>query len=341
MWYSARRMNWEGTKREGRRRDHGNAPDAAADPGSSGKAAKPGDSATPVRRAARRRRAWAGETVWILGASSGIGRALAEELAAAGARLILSSRESPRFQDVVEACARVTPTQAAPVDLGDPAAAEGLAARLFAPGTGNVAGRGNAAGAGVGVGLPTMVIYAAGVSQRSRLAETEGAVVDRVMNVNFRSALAVTREAGRAFAAVGAGRIVVLSSLAAYAPTPFRGVYSAAKSALGVAATTLRAELAEAGVQVTLAVPGFVRTEISASALRGDGSAHGVTDPNQATGMDAGRCARVILRGVERGRDEVWVAMGVRGRIAVALGRLAPRLQRRLLARVPTTTVES
>ena len=279
--------------------------------------------------------------MWILGASSGIGRALAEELAAAGARLILSSRESPRFQDVVEACARVTPTQAAPVDLGDPAAAEGLAARLFAPGTGNVAGRGNAAGAGVGVGLPTMVIYAAGVSQRSRLAETEGAVVDRVMNVNFRSALAVTREAGRAFAAVGAGRIVVLSSLAAYAPTPFRGVYSAAKSALGVAATTLRAELAEAGVQVTLAVPGFVRTEISASALRGDGSAHGVTDPNQATGMDAGRCARVILRGVERGRDEVWVAMGVRGRIAVALGRLAPRLQRRLLARVPTTTVES
>ncbi|MFW6223804.1 MAG: SDR family NAD(P)-dependent oxidoreductase, partial [Spirochaetota bacterium] len=152
-----------------------------------------------------------------------------------------------------------------------------------------------------------------------------------------RSAVAVASILGSRMQAAESGRLVFLSSLAAYAPTPFRGVYSASKSALGVTAATLRAELAPSGVDVTLVVPGFVRTAISESALRADGAVHGIIDPNQASGMDPGECARRILHGIERGVGEFSVAMGFKGRLALLMGRLAPRLQKRLLARIPTS----
>jgi short-subunit dehydrogenase len=138
----------------------------------------------------------------------------------------------------------------------------------------------------------------------------------------------------------GTGRLVFLSSLAAYAPTPLRSMYSASKSALGMAAATLRAEIADAGVEVTLVVPGFVRTAISESALRADGAVHGIIDPNQASGIDPAECARRILRGLQRGRVEFTVAMGFKGRLALLMGRVAPRLQRRLLVRIPTSGQE-
>lgn len=290
-----------------------------------------------------RRIDWADETVWILGASSGIGRALAEELARRGATLILSARKSERFRAVVDACAEPAgpgagpaagAVTAEPIDLTDPAetrrAAERVAPRAAqpeAPQEGAPPGR-----------LPvTTVIYAAGVSQRAFLLDMSDEVVDRVLNVNFRSAVAVARAVAPTMQEAGTGRLVFLSSLAAYAPTPLRSMYSASKSALGVAAATLRAELAAAGVEVTLVIPGFVRTAISESALRADGAVHGIIDPNQTSGMDPVECARRILRGLERGRGEFTVAMGFKGRLALLMGRVAPGLQRRLLARIPTS----
>jgi short-subunit dehydrogenase len=269
-------------------------------------------------------RDWSRETVWILGASSGIGRALAEELAARGARLVLSARESERFTAAVEACRKHVDVSAEPVDLSDAVEVHRVCARLEA--------REEAV---------TTVIYAAGVSQRAVLLDASEEVVDRVLAVNFRSAVTVGQRLGRRLAARGGGRIAFVSSLAGYAPTPLRSIYSASKSALGVMAASLRAELSRSGVGVTLLVPGFVRTAMSESALRADGAAYGVTDPNQEGGMEPSACARQIIRGIERGREEVWVALGFKGRLALALGRVAPRLQRRLLARVPTTAAEA
>jgi short-subunit dehydrogenase len=182
----------------------------------------------------------------------------------------------------------------------------------------------------------TTVIYAAGVSQRSRMIDTHDDVIERVTNVNLRSAQAVAAVAGRRMVRDGGGRLVFLSSLAAYAPTPLRGGYSAAKSGLSSTAATLRAELAPDGVEVVLVVPGFVRTAISENAFRGDGSNHNTMDAAQASGMDPEDCGRRILRGIERSREEIWVAMGIKGRLALALGRLAPRMQRRLLASART-----
>jgi len=269
-------------------------------------------------------RDWSRETVWILGASSGIGRALAEELATRGARLVLSARESERFTAAVESCRQQADVTAEPVDLSDAVEVHRVCERVEAREQ-----------------PVTTVIYAAGVSQRAALLESSEAVVDRVLAVNFRSAVTVARRLGRRLAASGGGRIAFVSSLAGYAPTPLRSMYSASKSALGVMAASLRAELSRSGVGVTLVVPGFVRTAISESALRADGTAYGIIDPNQQDGMEPSACARRIIRGIEGGRDEVWVALGFKGRFALALGRLAPRLQQRLLARVPTSAAET
>jgi len=272
----------------------------------------------------KRRVDWTRERVWVLGASSGIGHALAYLLAAKGADLILSARESSRFHASVESCRSVSSqaVEAVPLDLSRVDEATRVAETLVGE---------EAPGAAV-----TTVIYAAGVSQRARLIDTTDSVLEAVTNVNLRSAQAIAAIAGRRMARDGAGRLVFVSSLAAYAPTPLRGAYSAAKSGLNATAATLRAELAPHGVEVLLVIPGFVRTAISENALRGDGSTHKVMDPSQQRGMEPDTCGGRILRGIERRRAEIWVALGLKGRLALALGRIAPRLQRRVLAATVT-----
>jgi dehydrogenase/reductase SDR family member 7B len=280
---------------------------------------------------------------WITGASSGIGRALAEEALAAGASVVLTARRSEPLADIAagapERCVVL------PADLEDIEAIDELADAAW-----------NAFGRLDGVFL------VAGTSQRSLATETSGEVEDRLWNVNFFGTARVLKALVPRLAATNAApagppgnnhpgrntppagsrrlagpRIAVVTSLAAYVPTPLRSTYSATKSALASYAESLGTEVAPLGITLTHVVPGFVRTAISTSALRGDGSAYGKMDTSQQRGMAPEVCARRILSAVARGRARVFIALGARGRVALFLSRFFPGVLRRLLAKDSST----
>ncbi len=233
-----------------------------------------------------------GETVWITGASGGLGEALARAFAAAGAHLILSARRADELARVAAALADGgARARAVPMDLADPASIEAAVA--------DVARR---------EGQVDILVHNAGQTQRALVADAGIDVYRRLFEVNFFGPLALTRAVAPAMAEGGGGRIVVISSIAAYYSSPYRSGYNASKKALHGLFDALRAEMHRDGIGVLLVVLGGVRTRISINALRGDGSRYGRMDPALAAGMDPSRVARRILRGIIGGREEITVA---------------------------------
>ena len=104
----------------------------------------------------------------------------------------------------------------------------------------------------------------------------------------------------------------------------------AARTALHGFFNALRAELWREGIQVTLAVPGFVRTNISINALTGDGTALGKMESDTAAGISAESCAERILAAAARGDNEVVIG-GLKERVAVQMSRLTPWLFARVV----------
>jgi dehydrogenase/reductase SDR family member 7B len=259
------------------------------------------------------------KVVWVTGASSGIGEALARELAARGARLVLSARRVDRLEDVRRGCGEDRARVVA-LDLGEPASfpeVVGQAEALF--------------------GRIDVLVNNAGVSQRSLFVETEPAVIRRLAEIDFLGPVLLTRAALPAMVARGSGHLVFVSSLTGKVGIPLRTIYAAAKHALCGFADSLRPELWRHGIGVSVVAPGFVRTDISQSALEGDGRAHGTLDAGIAAGISAQRCALAIVRALERERREVFVGLGRRERLALTLKALAPGLLARMLRTAQVT----
>lgn len=267
---------------------------------------------------ARRKMGAGDEVVWVTGASSGIGEALARELAGRGCRLVLSSRREGRLREVRDSLPEPARHRVQPLDLGRP---EELAeaARPVLDHFGRV----------------DVLVHNGGISQRSRAEDTALEVDRRVMEVDYFGAVALTKAVLPSMLERGAGRIVVVSSLVGHIGTPLRSGYAAAKHALHGFFDSLRAEVHDRGVRVTLVCPGFIRTPLPIHALTADGTPQGSMDRAQLEGMSAEECARRIARALDRGKDEVLI--GGKETLAVHLHRLAPALYRRLIRRVRVT----
>ena len=136
--------------------------------------------------------------------------------------------------------------------------------------------------------------------------------------------------------AAGRGHFVVVSSVVGYVGTPQRSAYAASKHALHGFFEALRAEVRGDGVKVTMVVPGYVATDITLSALRGDGSAHGTRAASNAGGISAEDAARDIARAIERQPHEIHVGRG-KEMLAIYLRRFTPRLLAEILPRIETT----
>ena len=256
--------------------------------------------------------------VWVTGASSGIGEALAYELAGRGARLILSARREERLEEVKAACARPQAHVVLPLDLERPetlaAAARQALERL---------------------GRVDVLVNNGGVSQRSLAMETDMAVVRRLFEINFFGTVALTKAVLPAMLARRAGRVVVVSSLVGKFATPQRSTYAATKHALHGYFDALRAEVEPEGVGVTIVCPGFIRTDVSVNALAGDGSKRGVMDRSIANGLPADVFARRMADAVAREKDEVYI--GGKEKAGVYVKRFAPWLFNRVIGRVRVT----
>ncbi len=227
---------------------------------------------------------------WVLitGASSGIGESLAMEWAKRGTHaLVLAARNTERLNRIAESCAAWTEARVMPLDLGDPSSIDRFADGLAAS----------------GIRL-SVVVHNAGISQRSRVLDTDLSVVRKIMEVN-------------------------------YFGTPLRSAYSASKHALHGFFDSLRAELGSRGICVMMVCPGFIRTEISINALTGAGERQGIMDEAQARGMDPAVFARHLLRHRDAAREEVCI--GGREVFGVLLKRWFPRVFSKIISRAKVT----
>lgn len=252
-----------------------------------------------------------GQTVWITGASSGIGEALAVEFARHGARVVLSARDAAQLERVRQRCANPERHVIKPLDVTDMNAIDRIAAEVLRD-----------------VGPVDVLLLSAGVSQRSFASETSLEVDRGIMELNYFGTIALTKAVLPSMLARKSGRIVPVSSVIGYVGVPLRSAYAASKHALHGFFNALRAETHKQGVRVTIVCPGYVKTKVSENALRGDGSRHGQLDETHAKAMLPEEAAPAIVRGIAKGKDEIHV--GGREIHAIRLQRFLPRLVARV-----------
>ncbi|MFN3818982.1 SDR family NAD(P)-dependent oxidoreductase [Blastomonas sp.] len=241
---------------------------------------------------------YAGKVIWITGASSGIGEALAEALAAQGASLILSGRRTDALQAVADRLP--TPSMVLPFETTDKDALPQIVDQA-------IAWQGHVDG----------LVNNAGISQRALAIDSALEVYDRVIAVDLLAPIWLTQLLLPHMAGRKTGLIVGISSVAGRAGVPLRTAYCAAKHGLIGYLDALRAETeAHYGLKVHTVLPGSIRTQVSANALAADGSAHGKTDSAIANGMDPQDCAARILAGVAAGEREILVAEGMEEMLA-------------------------
>ena len=168
-------------------------------------------------------------------------------------------------------------------------------------------------------------------------AEAEPEALQRIIDVNLAGPMHLTRAVVARMLAAGGGHLVTITSLATRIQTPQRTVYTAAKMGLHGLFDSLRGEVEPHGVAITLIVPGFVRTEISESAVTANGDAYGMTGDQHARGMPPDRCAQRILAGVAARRREFSVAVTPLLRYAAFVRRYLPWLYFKLIAKAKVT----
>ena len=198
---------------------------------------------------------FAGKRYWLVGASEGLGLALAQALAAEGAKVILSARNPERL---AEACGKVPRASAVVVDVADAA---------------SVAAAVTQAGAVDGV------IFLAGVYWPMTAQAVDAAQLEAMCDVNFTGCARVVGAVLPAMVARGAGHLVITGSLSGFRGLPGALGYAASKAGVMTLAESLYADLRGTGVKVQLANPGFIRTRLTA---KNDFSMPFLMEPEQA-----------------------------------------------------------
>jgi len=257
-----------------------------------------------------------GQNIWITGATSGIGKAVAIELSKEKCHLILSGRNQEELEKTGEICqqkgAQVTTVV---FDLGDPESIES-AFKIVK----NQKIRINA------------LYHFGGISQRSLVSETPIFVDRKLFEVNFFGTIALTKMVLPEMIENGGGHIAATSSLVGKFGFPYRSSYSASKHALHGFFESLLAENKANNIRVSMIIPGFINTNISVNAVNSSGDAHGKLDKNQAKGMPADQCARLICKGLKKEKKEILV--GKRDKVMVHIRRFMPALYYYLASRV-------
>jgi short-subunit dehydrogenase len=258
---------------------------------------------------------YAGKSIVLTGASSGIGRALALALAPQRPRLALAARDAESLADVADEC-RALGAEAVvvPTDVSDPQAAEFLVETVVA-----------------GFGRIDVLINNAGVSMIARFDEVSDlSVFESLMRVNYLGCVYLTHFALPHLKA-SRGQIVVMASLAGLTGVPTRTGYAASKHAVIGFYDSLRIELEGTGVDVTVIAPDFVLSEIHRRSIGPDGRPVGKSPMQEGQLMTAETCAALTVRAMTR--RERMAILSARGRWGRFARLIAPGLIDRIAAK--------
>jgi dehydrogenase/reductase SDR family protein 7B len=251
------------------------------------------------------------QRIWITGASSGIGRAMALSAIASGARVVLSARRRDVLEAVRAESGRPDAVRIVTLDQSD-LDASAAAARDACAAFGGL----------------DVVVLNGGISQRSLALDTSVAVDRQLITVNYLANVAMIKAILPVLVAQPTAQIAVVSSLVGVIGSPYRSGYAASKHALHGFFDSLRAELPE-HVSITMLCPGFVRTDVSVNALTGDGSPLGQMDQAQAHGLSPDRFAEQAWAAIAARKREVYIAGPERR--AIWLHRFAPGILAKML----------
>jgi short-subunit dehydrogenase len=250
---------------------------------------------------------------WITGASSGIGEALAKQLAKQGAKIVLSARKIDELNRVnSELKLPDSQTLVLPMDM--------LIANSFSEKIEAVKNK---------FGRIDLLFHNAGISQRGMMIDTPAYVDRQVMELNFMSVVELTKAVLPQMFAQNFGYFVVTSSIAGKVGTPMRSAYCASKHALHGYFDSLRAELWPQNIGVSLICPGYIKTNISINAVGANGEKFGKMDKNQEKGTDVDLCAAKIVAAVKAEKKEVYI--GGKEVLAVYLKRFFPAILARIV----------
>lgn len=258
-----------------------------------------------------------GKVIWLTGASSGIGEALAYELARKKVKLILSARRKDELERVKGNCHPLAQPEIKllPFDL-----AEASNLQLIAEAAVHLFGH------------VDILINNGGISQRSLAKDTLVNVDRKIMEVDYFGTVSITKYLLPHFLKRKGGHIVVVTSAMGIIGTPYRSGYAAAKHALHGFFDSLRAELWKEGKQfhVTLICPGWIHTQITINAMTGDGSKLNHMDTTTAHGLEPKVFARKMVRAIESRKREVYIG-GWKEVSAIYLQRFLPGLFARIV----------
>ncbi|HTM99725.1 MAG TPA: SDR family oxidoreductase [Pedobacter sp.] len=246
------------------------------------------------------------KVVIITGASSGIGKALAEELAQRGANLVLGARQYVTLCEITANLEAKYAIKALAVqaDVSKEEDCEHLIKQTITT-----------------FGTIDVLINNAGLSMRALFNDLDLAVIRNLMDVNFWGTVYCTKYALPEILKTK-GSIVAISSIAGYRGLPGRTGYSSSKFAMNGFMEALRTELLKTGVHVMVACPGFTTSNIRVAALAKDGAAHGETSMEEGKMMSAEEVAIRISDGII-GRKRTLIMTG-QGKLAVWMNKLFP-----------------
>jgi len=250
--------------------------------------------------------------IWITGASSGIGEALAIECAKQGALLVLSARNEEKLHLLKKQLTNSECHQVIPLDLAKAEQVTGIVSDYINE-----------------HGPVDILVNNGGIAQRGTARETKLAVQRQVMEVNYFGTVAITQAT---FPSMTNGMIVTISSVAGKVGGKSMSGYSASKHAIIGYMDCLRAEESSNGLHVLTICPGFVQTKISVNAMVADGGQFGKVAGSIKHGIAVDDCAKQIVKAIEHNKEEVVIGKGI-SYWAPTIARLFPNTFRKMTAK--------
>lgn len=245
------------------------------------------------------------KVVWITGASSGIGEQAAYQLNALGARLILSSRNEEQLLISAKKCKTNSPVSILPIDLNEQQSLSQKcreALEVF--------------------GHIDFLFNIAGIAHRDLALNTDISIDKKIMQINYFGTIELTKLIIPSMIEHGGGHILVTSSLSGKYGIPMLSAYAASKHALHGFFSSLRGEVMNNNIKITIVIPGLINTGIIENALTGDGSVYGKNLKIQDKGISADKCARKIIEAVAKEKEEVFI--GGKEGVSLFMNRLFP-----------------
>lgn len=259
------------------------------------------------------------KTVWITGASSGIGKALASKFSKEQANIVLSSRNISELKTIKSEIENQNcKVEIEVLDLTNQESFSEIVSRIISK-----------------FGTIDLLINNGGISQRSLVEETDLSVDRKLMEVNFFGTVALTKAVLPVMLKQGGGQISVVTSIVGKFGFPLRSAYSASKHALQGFFDTLRAETQNRGIKVSIIIPGRIKTNISVGAIVADGNTYGKMDEGQEEGMSAEDAANKIYKGLSSEKKEILV--GRKELLMVHIRRFFPFIYYKIVSKIKAT----